>query len=44
MVDMEYLLERGVEPSFAIKTLQADPNDMWIPRRKELINAGVIIE
>ena len=44
LLDMEYLLERGVEPSFAIKTLQADPNDMWIPRRKELINAGVIIE
>mgnify|MGYP001038910262 CR=1 FL=1 len=44
LLDMEYLLERGVEPSFAIKTLEADPNDMWIPRRKELINAGVIIE
>ena len=44
LLDMEYLLERGVEPSFAIKTLEADPYDMWIPRRKELINAGVIIE
>ncbi len=44
LLDMEYLLERGVESSFAIKTLEADPNDMWIPRRKELINAGVIIE
>ena len=44
LLDMEYLLERGVEPSFAIKTLQADSYDMWIPRRKELINAGVIIE
>jgi len=44
LLDMEYLLERGVEPSFAIKTLQADPYDMWIPRRKELINAGVITE
>ena len=44
LLDMEYLLERGVESSFAIKTLQADPNDMWIPRRKELVNAGVIIE
>ena len=44
LLDMEYLLERGVESSFAIKTLQADPNDMWIPRRKELIKAGVIIE
>ena len=44
LADMKYLLERGVEPSFAIKTLQADPNDMWIPRRKELIKAGVIVE
>ena len=44
LLDMEYLLERGVEPSFAIKTLQADSYDMWIPRRKELLNAGVIIE
>ena len=44
LLDMEYLLERGVEPSFAIKTLQADSYDMWIPRRKELINAGVITE
>ena len=42
--DMKYLLERGVESSFAIKTLQADPNDMWIPRRKELVKAGVIVE
>ena len=44
LLDMEYLLERGVEPSFAIKTLQADSYDMWIPRRKELLKAGVIIE
>tara|TARA_Y100001935_G_C17178798_1_gene444031 strand:- start:172 stop:810 length:639 start_codon:yes stop_codon:yes gene_type:complete len=42
LLDMKYLLERGVEPSFAIKTLQADPYDMWIPRRKELLKSGVI--
>ena len=42
--DMEYLLERGVEPLFAIKTMKADSKDMWYPRRKELEAAGVIRE
>ena len=39
---MKYLIERGVEGNFAIKTLNADSDDMWYPRRKELIAAGVI--
>tara|TARA_B100001741_G_scaffold243820_1_gene204971 strand:- start:59 stop:682 length:624 start_codon:yes stop_codon:yes gene_type:complete len=42
--DMEYLIERGVEPLFAIKTMKADNEDMWYPRRKELEAAGVIRE
>ena len=42
--DMEYLLERGVEPLFAIKTMKADSKDMWYPRRKELEAARVISE
>ena len=42
--DMEYLIERGVEPLFAIKTMKADNEDMWYPRRKELESAGVIRE
>ena len=42
--DLEYLIERGVEPAFAIKTLRADSDDMWYPRRKEMIAAGVITE
>ena len=37
---MEYLIERGVEPFFAIKTMKADSKDMWYPRRKELEAAG----
>ena len=41
---MEYLIERGVEPLFAIKTMKADSKDMWYPRRKELETAGVIRE
>ena len=40
--DMEYLIERGVEPLFAIKTMKADSKDMWYPRRKELEIAGVV--
>lgn len=40
--DFEYMLERGVTPSFAIKTLRADSDDMWYPRRKELVTAGVV--
>ena len=40
--DFEYMLERGVTPSFAIKTLRADSDDMWYPRRKELVAAGVV--
>lgn len=42
--DMLYLLERGVDPAFAIKTLQADTDDMWHPRRAELIDAGILTD
>lgn len=42
--DFEYMLERGVTPSFAIKTLRADSDDMWYPRRKELVAAGVVTD
>ena len=40
--DFEYMLERGVSPAFVIKTLRADSDDMWYPRRKELVAAGVV--
>tara|TARA_B100000575_G_C22990042_1_gene570905 strand:- start:328 stop:945 length:618 start_codon:yes stop_codon:yes gene_type:complete len=40
--DFEFLLERNVEPYFAIKTLSTASDDMWYPRRKELIQAGVL--
>ena len=40
--EMEYLLERGVDPEFAIKTLRAENADMWFPRRLELTLAGVL--
>ena len=40
--EMEYLLERGVDPEFAIKTLRAENADMWFPRRRELTLADVL--
>lgn len=42
--DLEYMLERGVAPGFAIQTLRADSDDMWYPRRKALINAGILTQ
>jgi len=40
----EYLLERGVNAQFAIKTLKASSDSMWYPRRAELEAAGVLTE
>ena len=41
---MQFLIERNVDPLFAIKTLKAESDDMWYPRRKELISSGFITE
>ena len=41
--NLEYLIERGVDAGFAIKTMQATSSDMWYPRRKQLLEAGVIV-
>ena len=41
---MEFMIERGVRPSFVVKVLQATSDDMWYPRRAELEEAGVIRE
>lgn len=40
--DFEFLLERGVDPLFSIKTLRADSDDGWYPRRKELLDANFL--
>jgi len=42
--DFEYLLERGVNAKFAIRTLNASSDSMWYPRRAELEAAGVLTE
>ena len=39
---MQFFLERGVDPNFAIKSLQAPSDSMWYPRRKEMLNANFI--
>ena len=38
------LLEKGIDPAFAIKTFQASSDDMWYPSREELIAAGVLVD
>jgi len=40
----EYLLERGVKAGFAIKTLKADSDGMWKPRRSELLLGGILTQ
>lgn len=42
--EFEYLLERGVKPQFAIQTLKAGSDGMWYPRRKELLEGGILTE
>jgi hypothetical protein len=41
---LQYFVERQVDAAFAIKTMKATSDDMWYPRRKELISAGVIVQ
>ena len=40
--EFEYLLERGVSASFSIKTLKAGSDGMWYPRRRELLEGGIL--
>ena len=42
--EFEYLLERGVQASFAIKTLKADADGMWEPRRSVLRAGGILTQ
>ena len=41
---LTYMIDRGVDPGFAVKTMR-DPNSgMWRPYRSELLAAGVLTE
>ena len=42
LIELKYLLKRGVSADFAIKTLQAESFDMWYPRRELLEATGFI--
>ena len=42
--EFEYLLERGVQPHFAIQTLKVGSDGMWYPRRKELLKGGILTQ
>lgn len=42
--DFKFLLERNVDPLFAIETVKAAPEDGWYPRRKELLEANFLTE
>lgn len=41
---LDYMLDRGVDPEFAIETLKTPPHDIWFPTRLRLIAAGVLRE
>ncbi len=41
--DLEYLMSRGIDPVFAVKTL-SPRKDMWYPTRGELRGAGILVE
>lgn len=39
---LAYMVSRGVDPAFAIETLQAVASEEWYPSRAELVAAGVL--
>ena len=44
VVELRFMLERGVDPGFAIRTLDAIPDGMWFSSRTEMEAAGVLRE
>ncbi len=41
---LAYMVERGVDPAFAIETIRTENSDMWYPSRIRLMGAGVLRE
>ncbi|MEK0162432.1 ATP-dependent Clp protease proteolytic subunit [Phaeobacter sp. JH18-32] len=41
---LKYMMQRGVDPAFAIETLKTEPEDVWYPTRLRLMAAGVLRE
>ena len=42
--DFEYQLERGIKPNFIIQTIKVPSDKEFFPRRKVLLEAGVLTE
>lgn len=42
--DLKFMVERGVDPAFAIETKKVLTSDEWFPSRQELTEAGVLRE
>jgi hypothetical protein len=40
--DLTYMIERGVDPAFAVRTKGVRNDDEWYPSRLELMQAGVL--
>lgn len=41
---LAYMVDRGVDPGFAIETMRTDPDGEWYPSRLRLIAGGVLRE
>lgn len=41
---LKYIVSRGVDPAFAIETIKDPQAEMWRPRRRALVEAGVLTE
>lgn len=41
---LKYIIERGVDPAFAVETIRNPQSEMWRPYRRELLAAGVLTE
>lgn len=41
---LTYMIDRGVDPGFAVKTMRDPNSSMWRPYRSELVAAGVLTE
>lgn len=41
---LRYMIDRGVDPAFAVETIRNPHAEMWRPYRAELLKAGVLTE
>lgn len=41
---IEYLMQRGIKPEFALRVMAYSTQDMWYPTEKEMREAGVLTE